>query len=213
MPDSKKKRAKLSEIAPLRIPADYQEDQYDPVGNFLQQTSVFETGGGKYMNHPVITDPKSLQYGQRAIGEYGLMPKTVSETINRGILSGKSNPVSNKIDKPEEVRIEPETIEMYSTLVPGMDTKDKDFQKKLEARMGDYLKTRPQDQEVYAERLAEHLLKKTEGEEGKAHYLWNMGHNKNVNKMPESELEQSKHYRKWKALKDIMSKKAKKKGE
>lgn len=45
----------------------------------LAMVSALESSGGLQVEHPVITNPKSIHYGQAAQGEYGMMPKTLAE--------------------------------------------------------------------------------------------------------------------------------------
>lgn len=44
---------------------------------FLFAIQGVESNHGKNINHPEITNPKSIHYGDRAIGKFGIMPNTV----------------------------------------------------------------------------------------------------------------------------------------
>lgn len=47
--------------------------------DFLNITKQIESSGGKNLDHPTITDPDSMHFGQHAVGRYAIMPKTVEE--------------------------------------------------------------------------------------------------------------------------------------
>lgn len=49
--------------------------------DFLNTISQIESSGGKNLNHPISNAP--LQAGQKATGQYGLMPNTVDEMMKR----------------------------------------------------------------------------------------------------------------------------------
>lgn len=47
--------------------------------NFLVAIQGVESDHGKKLNHPIITNPKSIHFGDSAIGRFGLMPNTILE--------------------------------------------------------------------------------------------------------------------------------------
>lgn len=51
--------------------------------DMLDRLAQIETSGGKNLNHPVITNPRSEHYGMKAVGTYGLMPKTIANLVSR----------------------------------------------------------------------------------------------------------------------------------
>lgn len=53
---------------------------------FLNLISQIESSGGKNTEHPVME--KGIHAGEQAIGQYGLMPNTVDELLNRAKRSG-----------------------------------------------------------------------------------------------------------------------------
>lgn len=62
---------------------DPREYRAERVKKFLEKMSQIESSGGQDLDHPVITDPKSIHSGTKAIGEYGLMPLTAKEMDSR----------------------------------------------------------------------------------------------------------------------------------
>lgn len=68
--------------------------------DFLKAISQIESSGGKNTNHPISNAP--LQAGQKAIGQYGLMPNTVDEMMKR---SGTRGPASVMPGSPAEQQI------------------------------------------------------------------------------------------------------------
>lgn len=71
--------------------------QPNPSDAFLQAISQIESSGGKNTNHPVSNAP--IQAGQKAIGQYGMMPNTVDEMMKR---SGTRGPASIMPGSPAE---------------------------------------------------------------------------------------------------------------
>ena len=60
----------------------------DNIKKFLQKTSQIESSGGKRLNHPEIQS--GIHSGDSAVGQYGLMPDTIKELLNR--TKEQSNP-------------------------------------------------------------------------------------------------------------------------
>ena len=60
--------------------------------DFLNTISQIESSGGKNMNHPVVQS--GIQQGDHAIGQYGLMPNTISELLRRQQMSNSRGPAS-----------------------------------------------------------------------------------------------------------------------
>ena len=55
----------------------------DQLDSFLKKTRMIESSDRKNLDHAVITDPKSMHYGTRAGGGYGLMPLTAKDLISK----------------------------------------------------------------------------------------------------------------------------------
>jgi len=57
------------------------DDRQKKIDNFLKTTSMIESSGGKNLKHPKIK--QGLHAGDRAVGQWALMPKTVQELAGR----------------------------------------------------------------------------------------------------------------------------------
>ncbi len=55
--------------------------------DFLKYISQIESSGGKNTKHPEVTS--GVNAGDRAVGQYGLMPNTIRDTVKRGLASGE----------------------------------------------------------------------------------------------------------------------------
>jgi hypothetical protein len=60
------------------------------VDNFLNTIGMIESSGGQNFDHDLIKS--GIHKGHKAAGTYGLMPNTVTETLNRMRQSGVSSP-------------------------------------------------------------------------------------------------------------------------
>lgn len=112
-----------------------------------------------------------IHKGQSAFGSYGLMPNTIQEIINRKKLS------EGKLD------------EDYKKLYK----EDPDFIKAV-------LHARPDLEERLATDLANRVLQRAGGDEEKAAYKWNMGHNLPVERITPEKLDQSEYIKKFRSL-------------
>lgn len=88
-----------------------------------------------------------IQAGTTAIGRYGLMPNTVKEMINRK--------------------------RMDNTLTPQLQVLDKLSPDQMKA----HIESNPNLEDSVAKDLAIHVLQNQGGDENKAAYSWQMGHN------------------------------------
>lgn len=126
------------------------DDQYNPkklVEKFLSDTSQIESSGGQDTDHPTIDNPTSVQYGDTAVGQYGIMPNTVREQLSRLKLKGKLEPDLMKLNKMSNNEIQQE------------------------------LTNNPELQQRFAEEVAKKLYLDTNGDPEKMMYKWNMGTN------------------------------------
>lgn len=88
------------------------------VEEFLGDTSDIESSRGRILNHAIVRDPKSIHFGTRAVGEYGLMPVTAIDIArNAGVteLAG--------VNKFEAQRILEENPELTRRLAETMASK------------------------------------------------------------------------------------------
>ncbi len=77
--------------------------------DFLKIISQIESSGGKNFDHPEIQN--GIQAGTAAAGQYGLMPNTIQELVNRQRLSGQMNPAMRDIasEPPEQMKADVES--------------------------------------------------------------------------------------------------------
>jgi hypothetical protein len=87
-------------------PRDYRKKR---VQDFLKKMSQIESSGGKNLDHPVITDSKSIHAGTKAVGEYGMMPLTAQEMDKRF----KTNELQgmDKVEAQEYLEQNPELVD------------------------------------------------------------------------------------------------------
>jgi hypothetical protein len=114
---------------------------------FKRIISQLETSGGKNLNHKVVKT--GMHAGDRAIGEYGLMPLTIHDAAKMRVNSG----VADKLDK---------TIAKMSF-------------EEAKQKIPEIIKDNPNIYERYADTLADHVLKKYK-DERLAAFAWNQGH-------------------------------------
>jgi len=114
-----------------------------------------------------------IHEGQSAYGSYGLMPNTIQEILNRKRLNEKKLPQDLK--------------NIYQ--------QDPEFVKTV-------LSARPDLEEQLASELAKRLLNKTQGDEEKAAYGWNMGHNIPVEKITPEKLDNHEYIKRFRSLRE-----------
>lgn len=69
--------------------------------SFLDKISQIESSRGKNINHPMIRN--GIQKGSAAIGQYGLMPNSIQEELNRMKGDNTSTPELDQLkDQPED---------------------------------------------------------------------------------------------------------------
>lgn len=88
---------------------------------FLSAISNVESSGGKNLNHPLIT--YGMHKGDRAIGEYGIMPNTAQEMANRLVREGNDSDELREITNlpAEEIRDRLESNKnLYNTIAKRM---------------------------------------------------------------------------------------------
>ena len=70
------------------------------ISNFLKAISMSESSGGKNLHHEQMKS--GIHAGDSAIGQYGLMPNTVKETVNR---MGRDHPLHRKYSNMDNSQI------------------------------------------------------------------------------------------------------------
>lgn len=117
----------------------------DKLARFLKIISQIESSGGKNFNHPMMES--GIHQGHSAIGQYGLMPNTVNEVINRMQYNKTATPEILQLRDLDPTSLK-KTIEQNSEL-----------------------------ENQIAQSLAQRVLDRQKGNEEKAAYSWNQGHN------------------------------------
>lgn len=121
------------------------------------------------------TMASGLHKGQAAMGEYGIMPKTAQEFITRRKMRGQFG--------PDEA--------LMSQMSPS--------------ELKDFLANQDRVEQGLAGDIADRVLKRSGGDEEKAAYMWNMGHNKKASSIDEDKLAESDYVRKFRKLKKMLS--------
>ena len=118
-----------------------------------------------------------MHKGHRAIGSYGLMPNTVREVINRMRMEGTINP----------------QIQSLRDLPPDR------LKKELEAN--------PLHQRELAEFLANRVLEKQQGDQQKAAYAWEQGHNLKPEQIEKRNYREADYVKKFIQLQNMLNQK------
>lgn len=140
-------RSPQSEVAkPKSFFQGYDEDTHNKkINEFLQAISLNESSGGKNVNHQTMKH--GIHRGDTAIGQYGLMPKTVQEMSNRIRRDyGSDHPLSS-------------------------------YNKMNEKQMRESFKNNPQHEEDMARYMANYVHDKSKGDENEMSWRWFQGHN------------------------------------
>lgn len=120
-------------------------NKYANPKNFLKTISQLESSGGKNMDYPEVES--GIQSGTSAMGQYGLMPNTVKEMINKRRQAGTMTPELQELD--------------------GMNPHE----------MKAHIEANPDLEDQIAKSLALKVLHNQMGDEEKAAYSWTMGDN------------------------------------
>lgn len=120
--------------------------------------------------------PAGMHKGHRAIGSYGLMPNTVKEVINRMRLEGNLNPQLKELQALEADQMK-QTIEQN-----------------------------PQYEREMAEYLANRVLNRQGGDELKAAYSWEQGHNLTPDKIEQRNYKDADYVKKFIELQNMLTK-------
>jgi hypothetical protein len=140
-----------------------------PMDKFLWNIQQNESSGGNPdVQHPVIQT--GVSKGDRAIGRWGLVKKTIDEMVNRMRLKGKLSPDAQKIQKMSRDQI------------------------------ADHFKNNPQSELNMARFLAQHVMNKQKGHEGRAAYSWLYGHNLQPTNISDEVLADDNYVQKYHAV-------------
>lgn len=83
--------------------------------NFLEKIAQIESSGGKNTNHKTLQS--GIHAGEAAVGQYGLMPNTLDELLNRQHLEGRgpaSNPEMQATDLSSLVANDPKMEHQFA---------------------------------------------------------------------------------------------------
>ena len=153
----------------------------DTIEEFLKHISQLETSGGKNLAHKVVqVGPLS---GYSAVGQYGLMPPTIADTVHR--LNNMDQRAANRLPSGvESPPLSQEEIDEVghrpSDLTEGFDPDGKRFRQGAQ-QMANQVEADPDAEHQIAHALAMRLLQKTGGDQDRAAYMWNSGSNRNPN--------------------------------
>lgn len=124
------------------------------------------------------TIKSGIHEGDAAMGEYGIMPKTAQEFIKRRELKGQIGP-----DEALMQQMNPEQLKEFLA-----------NQDRIEQNLADDIATR--------------VLKRSKGDEEKAAYMWNQGHNKLASSIDEDDLDDADYIKKFRSLKNTIKKRS-----
>jgi hypothetical protein len=144
---------------------------------FLEKIAMLESSGGIQTDHPVI-DKEGIQYGQKAIGKYGLLPNTIQEIINRRKMEGTMTEDMKELQGEEDQDL----VNLYVDADPKL-------------------------QEDLATTLGKHVLSRQLGDEERAAYSWNTGHNLYPQQISKEQLETNPYVEKFRKLKSMFKRK------
>jgi len=115
-----------------------------------------------------------LQAGTQAYGQYGLMPNTVKEVAKRNIMGGNDDPDMQTLNKLDPTQV------------------------------NDYLAQKPELEQNVAQTLADRVLQRQGGDEEKAAYSWNMGHNLTPDQIVQRDYLNHPYVRKFDMIKNMV---------
>jgi hypothetical protein len=140
--------------------------------------NIIEQGESSGRNDPEHKKIKhGIQAGTAAIGRYGLMPNTIDELITR---AGRGGDVTPEME----------------------DLKDMNPGEKRE-----YLAANPIVQKQLSRQLASTLLQKHGGDQEKAAFAWNHGHNLTTKQIEDRDYQDSDYVKKFNKIADKLNKK------
>lgn len=115
-----------------------------------------------------------IQAGTQAFGQYGLMPNTVKEIAKRKLMQGEVNPNIQTLNR-----------------LPA-------------SQVNDYLSTNPDVEQQLADTLADRVLQRQGGDEEKAAFSWNMGHNLTPDQIQQRDYLNSPYVKKFDMIKNMV---------
>lgn len=157
----------------MQMLTDNEELKEEVKNKFLDTISMVESSGGKNLKHKEMKS--GIHSGDRAIGQYGLMPNTIDELINRRKLA------------------EADISDVQN--LKGMD----------QEALQQAFKDNPELEEEFANQLADFVLNKSRGDEEKAAYLWNQGHNTNMRKLENDDFKDKEYVKRYQKFRKMFN--------
>lgn len=130
----------------------------DKKASFLATTEAIESNSGENTEHKTMTD--GMHAGQRAVGRFGLMPKTISEMVKRMKSDDSAPSALNAIGSSQ----------LNEQEVADLVAADQDLERAV------------------ADKMYSHVNKRMAGDEEKMDYGWLNGHNLNPDSITPDKL-------------------------
>lgn len=143
----------------------------DQIAEFLKVISQIESSGGQNVDHKMMDS--GIHAGTAAVGQYGLMPNTVQEVLNRMSQEDQFTP-----DLQQLKETPPET-------------------------MREYIATNPEQEDKIAKYLAGRVIDRQGGDQEKAAYSWFQGHNLTPDKIEERGYKDHDYVKKFNKIKGM----------
>lgn len=140
-----------------------------------------ESSFGLDTKHVPVNSP--MHQGDRAVGRFGLMPKTLADIIRKG-----NNPQA----------------EVFSQLTDEEKAFAKQYKKLTPKQLAELAKKDPKFEESVARQLAKEVLFKNKGDVERATYAWEHGHNRTPDSIPDDLLERSDRVRRFRKIQQNM---------
>lgn len=137
--------------------------------DFLNKIKQIESSNGENTDHPEIES--GIHKGYSAIGNYGLMPLTVKDTINSAVLN--KEPITPDLQNLKQI--------------------DPHYYK-------DIMEENPNLQDETAQLLAKKVLNRFKGDEDESAYSWNNGSNLSPDDISDKDLDKSDYVQKFRKL-------------
>jgi hypothetical protein len=167
-------------------------DDQNSVNDFLRRIGAIESGNRYQVVHPVMEG--GIHSGTQAVGRYGIMPATVAELMRRKKAEDQASIYHSDEDKDVDLDTNL-PLDMVSNSIPG----SKEYKDNANM-MADQLRENPQGQEALARYMAKRLLEQSGGDQDRAAYQWNTGHNLHPSQITPKMLDDSQYVRKFRIL-------------
>jgi len=158
------------------------------IEEFLNRIAQIESANKADVAHPIMQH--GMHKGMQAIGKYGLMPLTIAELISKR---------QKEMGDPQDEQVLQQQLTLPLPIPESVDPRGSEYRDKAQI-MGTQLSSSPEGQEVLAKYLASHLLERTGGDQDRAAYMWNMGHNQDPSRITPQKLDYKDYVQKFRKL-------------